>query len=145
MAGAAPLKGSCMCGACTFTAVPAAGGGANVCHCKMCQKWAAGMYMAVDCGNSVVFDDLAHVGSYKGSAWGERLFCKTCGSSLVWQMQGGAGQGVAMHAFDDPAQFVLKNQWFIDKKPDNYALTNQTRNLTEAETIAAFAPGGGHQ
>jgi hypothetical protein len=45
-----------------------------------------------------------------------------------------------MQAFDDPSQFELTHQWFIDKKPCNYALTNKTRNLTGAETIALFAP-----
>ncbi len=100
------------------------------------------MYMAVDCGNSVVFNDPSQVGSYKSSEWAERLFCKTCGSSLVYQMLDGSGQGVSMQAFDDPSQFVLKMQWFIDKKPDNYALANKTETKTQAECFAMFAPEG---
>ena len=55
-------------------------------------------------------------------------------------MQDGSGAGVSIHAFEDPSQFTLTNQWFIDKKPDTYALTNDTRSLTEAETLALFAP-----
>jgi len=141
MTDTAPLKGACLCGACTFTATPA-GEWANVCHCKQCRQWTGGMYMAVDCGNSIVFDDEAALGTYRASAWGERLFCKSCGSSLVWRMQDGSGAGVSMHSFDDPSQFTLKNQWFIDKKPDNYALVNDTVKLTEAECIAQFAPEG---
>ncbi|MFG5380406.1 GFA family protein [Yoonia sp. R2-816] len=142
MTPGSPLSGSCLCGACRFTATPV-GPFANVCHCAMCRRWTGGMYMAVDCGSSVRFADTDALGSYKGSEWGERLFCTVCGSSLVWQMQDGTGQGVSMHAFDDPAQFALKNQWFIDKKPDNYALVNDTRCLTEAECIAMFAPDTG--
>jgi hypothetical protein len=108
----------------------------------MCRKWTGGMYMAVDCGNSVEFSSTHSLGSYKGSEWGERIFCQDCGASLVWQTQDGQGQGVSIHAFDDPSQFVLKNQWFIDKKPDNYALINKSRDLTGAQTIALFAPAG---
>ena len=100
------------------------------------------MYMAVDCGTSVTFDNTDSLGVYRGSEWGERLFCKDCGTSLVWQMQDGSGAGVSIHAFDDPSQFTLTNQWFIDKKPDTYALANDTRSLTEAETMALFAPEG---
>ena len=141
MATLAPLKGSCLCGACTFTATPV-GDGANVCDCEMCRKWSAGMFMAVDCGDSVVFDDTNHVGVYRGSEWGERVFCTSCGSSLVWRMQDGGSSGVSMQAFDDPSQFVLKMQWFIDKKPDNYALVNKTETKTQAECFAMFAPEG---
>lgn len=141
MVGGTPLRGACLCGACSFTATPT-GDGANACHCGMCRKWSAGMYMAVDCGDSIVFDDTTQLGIYRGSEWGERVFCKACGSSLVWRMQDGTGAGVSMQAFDDPSQFILKNQWFIDKKPSNYALVNDTVKLTEAECIAAFAPEG---
>jgi hypothetical protein len=108
----------------------------------MCRKWTAGMYMAVDCGTSVNFDDTTHLGIYRGSEWGERVFCKSCGASLVWRMQDGSGSGVSMQAFDDPSQFVLRMQWFIDKKPDNYALVNETETKTEAECFAMFAPVG---
>ena len=141
MADAAPLQGSCLCGACTFTATPVSAH-ANVCHCGMCRKWTGGMYMAVDCGDSVQFNESDSLGSYKGSEWGERLFCKECGASLVWRTQDKQSHGVSIQAFDDPSQFELTNQWFSDKKPDNYALTNKTRDLTEAETIALFTSEG---
>ncbi len=135
------LKGSCMCGACTFAAIPnAAGYGAGACHCGMCRKWSGGMFMSVDCGSSVVFDEGAPVGSYKGSEWGERLFCKTCGSSLLWQTQDGQNQHVSIQAFEDPGQFEIGMQVFIDKKPANYALAAETKTMTEAEVFAMFAP-----
>ena len=141
MADTAPLRGSCLCGACTFMATPL-GEAANVCHCAMCRKWSAGMFMSVGCEDDIVFDDMAHVGTYRGSAWGERVFCKSCGSSLIWRMQDGTGAGVSMQAFEDPSQFALRMQWFIDKKPDNYALVNETETKTQAECFAMFAPEG---
>ena len=135
------LKGACVCGACSFTATPVSTSVA-ACHCGMCRKWSGGMYFAVDCGTSVAFADGAPLGSYKGSEWGDRVFCKGCGSSLMWQMQDGTFQHVSMQAFDDPSQFVLDHEIFIDRKPDNYALANETKKTTEAEVFAMFADAG---
>ncbi|MEP2030089.1 MAG: GFA family protein [Paracoccaceae bacterium] len=135
------LKGACMCGACQFTATPTAMT-AGACHCGMCRKWSGGMYLAVACGSSVVFDKGAPLGSYKGSDWGERIFCKDCGSSLVWQTQDGQNQNVSMQAFEDPSQFKLDTQIFVDRKPGNYDLANETAMMTEAEVFAMFAPQG---
>ncbi len=141
MASAVPLKGTCLCGACTFEATPA--GDAGVCHCGQCNRWTGGMFINVYCGSSVVFDAGAPLGSYKGSAWGERVFCKICGSSLVWQTQDGAHQSVSVQTFEDPGQFALTTQIFIDRKPRSYALANTTENMTEAEVMAKYAPEGG--
>ncbi|WP_108815845.1 GFA family protein [Loktanella sp. Alg231-35] len=142
MTAVLPLKGACLCGASTFTATPTSSD-AGVCHCGQCNKWSGGMFVNVYCGNSVVFDAGAPLGSYKGSAWGERIFCKACGSSLVWQMQDGTHQSVAVHAFEDPSQFTLATQIFTDRKPGCYALANQTEDMTEAEVFAKYAPDGG--
>ncbi len=135
----APLKGSCLCGACTFTATPSADG-AGVCHCGQCRKWSGGMFLNVYCGDSIVFDDGAPLGSYKGSEWGERIFCRICGSSLVWQTQDGSHQSASIQAFDDPSQFTLTTQIFTDQKPNCYTLANETENMTEAEVFAKYAP-----
>ena len=137
----AALRGKCLCGACTLTATPTSND-AGVCHCGQCNKWTGGMFINVYCGNSVVFDEGSPVGSYKGSEWGERIFCKKCGSSLVWQTQDGAHQSVSIQAFDDPAQFALTSQIFIDRKPRCYALANETEDMTEAEVMAKYAPDG---
>ncbi len=132
------LRGACLCGACGFSAAP--GPNAGACHCGMCRKWTGGIFLSVDCGASVRFDAGAPVASYKGSAWAERVFCPKCGSSILWQTQDGAHQHVSIQCFDDPGQFTLGVQVFIDRKPANYALNNQTEMMTEAEVFAMFAP-----
>ncbi|WP_084066159.1 GFA family protein [Marivita hallyeonensis] len=114
--------------------------GAGICHCGMCRKWSGGMYMSVDCGESVKFAERATLGSYKGSEWGERIFCTTCGSSLLWQTQDGKNQHVSIQCFEDPSQFDLKIELFIDRKPSNYALAGTRKTMTEAEVYAMFAP-----
>lgn len=132
------LAGACLCGACSFTAEESGQGG-GICHCSMCRKWTGGIYLSVDCGESVTFAKDAPVGSYKGSAWGERIFCKECGSSMIWQTQDGKNQHVSIQCFEDPTQFDLNVELFIDKKPSNYALAGQRKQLTEAEVFALFA------
>ena len=68
-----------------------------------------------------------------------RGFCKTCGSSILWQTQDGANQHVSIQCFEDPAQFDLKIELFIDRKPASYALEGARQTMTEAEVFAMFA------
>ncbi len=96
--------------------------------------------MAVNCGNSIEFGEGAPIAGYRGSSWGERVFCSKCGSTLVWQTQDRSHQVASMQAFDDPSQFQFTGQIFVDYKPDNYTFANETRMMTEAEVFAKFAP-----
>jgi hypothetical protein len=130
-------QGACLCGACRFTAVPEHG--AHACHCGNCRKWSGGIFLSVHCGRSVRFNDDAPLVSYASSEWAERVFCGRCGSSLVWQSKDGSSQIVSIQAFDDPGEFALDLQMYVDHKPDNYALANQTDMLTEAQVIARYA------
>jgi hypothetical protein len=135
------LKGSCLCGACRFTAMPEHG--AHACHCGNCRKWSGGIFLSVHCGTSVRFNDGAPLVRYASSDWAERVFCGRCGSSLVWQMKDGSSQIVSIQAFDVPGDFEVVSQIYVDKKPANYALANRTEMLTEAEVIAKYATQGG--
>ena len=137
-----PLKGQCLCGACRFSAAPGPRGG-GACHCGMCRKWSGGIFLGVDCGESVEFERGAPLGRYHGSAWGERVFCKECGSSMMWQTQDGTHQNVSIQCFEDPGQFDIGFEGFIDRKPRNYALAGERRTMTEAEIYAIYAPKGG--
>lgn len=136
-----PMNARCLCGAVTFTATPKAME-MGACHCQMCRRWSGGVFLAVDCSGSIRFAEGAPIASYKGSAWGERIFCHECGANLVWQTQNGEHQSVAVQAFDDPAAFTFTSQIFVDRKPGNYAFTNETAMLTEAEVFAMFTGEG---
>ncbi|RKF15000.1 GFA family protein [Roseovarius spongiae] len=142
MAEGDTLRGSCLCGACGFSAQPL-NREAGVCHCGMCRKWSGGMFFVAECGSSVVFDESAPVKRYVSSDWGERLFCGVCGSTLVWQMRDGGMQMVSTQTFDDPDQFTLTTEVFYDEKPAGYALANETKKITGAELMAMFAPPPG--
>ncbi|QDG77287.1 GFA family protein [Labrenzia sp. PHM005] len=131
------LSGRCLCGKVRFSAVPEKDD-MGVCHCEMCRKWTGGTYMAVDCGSSVEFDGSESLGIYKSSGYGERLFCKECGSSLAWRLQDGTHTSFSAQAFDEPSRFKFKTEIFTDEQPDNYAFANETTRMTGPEVIALF-------
>ena len=134
-----PMSGHCLCGAIRFHATPK-NLEMGACHCAMCRRWSGGVFMAVDCSGALKIEDESALGVYKSSQWGERCFCKTCGSSLFWRMQDGSHISVAVQAFDDAARFAFTSEIFIDEKPATYAFANSTKTMTGAEVFAAFAP-----
>lgn len=135
----APIEGKCLCGACTFTAVPADTSG--VCHCGMCRSWSGGMFIGVQCGDSLTFAEGAPVKAYGSSDWGERVFCGDCGSNLAWRMKDGSMAIVSVQAFPDASAFPVVSEIFIDEKPGSYALAGETHKMTGAEVMAMFASG----
>ena len=95
--------------------------------------------MAVDCGDSVKFENDDKLGIYTSSDWGQRGFCKSCGSTLLWQTRDGAHRVLSAQAFDDPSVFKFNSEIFIDEKPANYTFANETEKMTGAEVFAKFA------
>ncbi len=138
MSDAPRLSGGCLCGAVRFTAAPAKHN-YGICHCSMCRRWAAGPFLAIDCDGTVKFEKDADLGLYQSSEWGERGFCKKCGTSLFWKMRGKDHYVVSVEAFDDTSDFRLVSEIFVDEKPAHYAFANDTKKMTGAEVMAAFA------
>jgi hypothetical protein len=138
MAASKTYSGSCLCGAVRFTATPEKAEMA-ICHCGMCRRWSGGVFMGVDCSGGFEIEDDQNVGVHQSSDWGERGFCKVCGSTLFWRMRDGSSVHVSPQALDDPAAFDLTLEIFIDEKPANYAFANGTKKLTGAEIMAMFA------
>lgn len=136
------LKGQCLCGAVKFEATPEKNE-VGVCHCSMCRRWSGGAWFGVDCGNSVKIEDDAQLGAYRASAWGERCFCRQCGSTLFWRMQDGSHNVVSAQLFDDPGQFTFVSEIYIDEQPRNYAFSNSTKRMTSQEFLEAFMASKG--
>lgn len=140
----ASQTGTCMCGACRFTATPVSNE-AGVCHCGLCRKFSGGMFIVVDCSGDFGFAEDAPVTRFQSSEWGERAFCSRCGSSLAWLSRDGAMAFASVQAFADPGSFPVRHQLFIDCKPGSYDLAGDTVTMTEAEFMAQYAstPEGG--
>ena len=139
MASAFPTRaGGCLCGAVRFRATLSALH-ADACHCGMCRRWAGGSFMTAHC-ETLEIEDKSALGVYESSEWGQREFCKTCGSSLFWRMRGERGfAAVAVQTLDDLSGFEFTEEIFIDNKPALYAFAGDRPRLTGAEVIARAA------
>lgn len=133
-------KGKCLCGAVTIIAAEVKPE-LSVCHCGMCRKWAGGPGLVADCGDDVRFEGEESLTAYASSDWGERGFCKVCGTHVFWRLKAGKQYHVPAGIFDEGlGDVALKTEIFIDRKPAFYSFAGDTRKLTEAEVFAMFAP-----
>ncbi|HKY18170.1 MAG TPA: GFA family protein [Rhizomicrobium sp.] len=130
------LSGGCLCGAVRFSA-RLNSREVGACHCGMCRRWTAGPFLGLECA-TLTLDDPAQVVAYRSSEWAERIFCKTCGSSLFYRLIPRDLYFVSAEAFDDQTGFALKTEGFIDEKPAHYTFADATRQLTGAEVFAAY-------
>lgn len=130
-------SGKCLCGKVSFSAVPG-GNKMDACHCNKCRKWSGGVLFAVPC-EDLQIENEAELGAFRSSDWGERLFCKTCGSNLFWRMLDHSIQVVMAQAFDDHSQFEFACEAFIDEKPANYTFANNTNKMTGEEFMAMYS------
>lgn len=133
-------SGRCLCGEVRFSAKVVAD--VDACHCGMCRRWTGGVFMGVH-AEDVVAEDEGALGVFRSSDYGERVFCRTCGSSLFWRMQDGSSAHVAVSALDDMSGLNFAREIFIDAKPAFYDFANSTRRMTGAEFVAMFEDGGG--
>lgn len=131
-------EGKCLCGAVKIIAETVKPG-LHVCHCGMCRKWAGGPGMVAECGDAVRFEGEESITNFVSSEWAERGFCKACGTHLYYRLQGGTQYYVPAGIFDTDIEGTLESQIFIDRKPGYYDFANETKTMTEAEVMAAFA------
>lgn len=130
-----------MCGAVVFTAKDTSED-ASACHCAMCRRWSGGVWMGVSTP-SIVWEDDAALRTIQSSAWAERGFCHECGTSLFYRVTAeGKHHGVtsvSLGCLDDTSGLRIHREWFIDKKPEAYALAGERECVTEAEAFAMFS------
>ncbi len=122
-----------MCGAVRYVADVGASFG--VCYCKMCQRWASGVYMGVLTESFRVSDGEDSLTIFKSSDWARRAFCKTCGSNIYYNAPDHDNLSVAFGSLDDTSGMAPHMQYYIDKKPGGFSLEQQTKVMTEAELM----------
>ncbi len=132
------LKGQCLCGGVQFEV--AQSDTLDVCHCHMCRRWTGGVFIEMD----IAHEDIEFIADqtlawYDSSDWARRGFCKTCGSSLFYRMKhDGAPWAVLAGTLDLPPGLSIRQEIFVDQKPDYYDLAGDRPRLTTAETLARF-------
>ena len=112
------MKGSCLCGAISFTASTTARPPA-ACHCSQCRKQSGHHWASVQ----VMDSDLSVEGAptwYASSAGARRGFCPTCGSFLFWKSDADPDTGVALGAVDGATGLRLERHIFTADKGDYY-------------------------
>lgn len=137
---AEPVIGHCLCGAVKIT-VTAMRAEVDICHCAMCQRWGGAFYAGVK-GESATVSGQEAITVYRSSAWAERAFCGTCGSSLWYRFLPTGNRSFLAGLFDLPDGFGIEQQIFVDEKPDWYDILQQSPMLTGAEVIAEAAAQG---
>lgn len=130
--------GRCLCGAVQYRA--ATGDKVSVCYCKMCQRWASGVFMGVSAEEFEVTAGADHLKVAKTSDWAERGFCDLCGSNLFYHLPDPGYRSVAFGSLDDTSGLRPRIQFYVDKRPEGFELAAETKEMTEAECIAFFAP-----
>lgn len=135
-------QGQCLCGAVRVEATIGARE-MGACHCSMCRRWSGGVFLAVEC-QSVSVENAAALGVYSSSEWGERCFCKACGSTVMWRSKDGAHFAVSAQLFNNPSSFTLASQIFIDEKPTSYSFAEATKTMTGPEFIAMITSAEQH-
>ncbi len=138
-------NGNCLCGAVKFAAeIPNLEVG--TCHCGMCRRWSGGIFLAVGFKGDIEIDDDSNLNFFHSSDWGERGFCNKCGSNLFWRTQDKSHGVVSVQALEEADEATLSSEIFIDKKPDYYSFSQETKQMSEAQVMAIFAPAeGGEQ
>lgn len=132
------LNGRCLCGGVQFT-VKAASGSFGACHCSMCRKWSGGVLFALDEVSDLQVKNEDNLSVYASSDWGERCFCKVCGTNLFWRSAEFGHTAVMAGAIEDQTALTFVSEIFVDSKPDFYEFANNTKKYTEAEVLAQFA------
>jgi hypothetical protein len=132
-------SGSCMCGVVRFS-FQRANSQVGICHCGMCRRWSGGMFLAAEISGEIKVENTENLGLYASSEWGERGFCKVCGSSLFWRMRDGGHAVVSAQCIDDLEDAELVSEIFYDDKPDYYNIAEATHKMTGAEVFAVIAP-----
>jgi hypothetical protein len=130
------ITGQCLCGAVQFTGTPRPDDGISVCHCGQCRRWASGPYTSLRMDGGVTLTNDDGLVWYASSDFGQRGFCRDCGSSLFWrQPEAECDWAVSVGALDDGhGQRIAEHIW-IDDKPGFYDFADDAPRKTAAQCL----------
>jgi hypothetical protein len=117
-------KGGCLCGAVTYE-IHGSHTRAVACHCGQCRKTSGHYWAAVQVPNDQ-FEITGDTGLtwFQSSEKARRGFCRTCGSSLFWEMDGEGATSIAAGSLEVPSGLKLASHIFVADKGDYYDLAD---------------------
>ena len=131
-------EGQCLCGTIRFRAT-LPGESVQLCHCKQCQRWTGGGALAVIRATDIDMSGTEAIQSYQASGHGERAFCRTCGSTLYWKLQGRDVAFLPAGLFEDQAGFAVGEEIFVDQRAPWMQAFEGASQQEEAEMHAQLA------
>jgi hypothetical protein len=100
MSQQAERSGRCLCRCVSYTFRPAEPEVA-ACHCSTCQTWSGWPSLSMRAAAPVDVTGREHLAVCKSSEWGERHFCRKCGSHLFYSAPTFGYFGVSAGTIDD--------------------------------------------
>lgn len=112
----------------------------SVCYCKMCQRWASGLFAGVHTTSFTVTEGAEYLTVFRSSDWADRAFCNRCGSNIYYHARDYGTPSVALGTLDDTGGLGNVVRYYIDKAPADLTLRGDVEAPTEAQALAKFAP-----
>ncbi|MCT4655124.1 MAG: GFA family protein [Cohaesibacter sp.] len=124
------IKGRCECGQVRFE-VAEVREAVTICHCSQCRRTSGHLWAAT---RAKAFEDLTFLQDeglvwYVSSDFAKRGFCKACGSSLFYRMNGEEGVGIAAGCLEPPTKLHIGQHIFTKDKGDYYDITGDAPQL----------------
>ncbi len=114
------LTGRCECGKVRFN-VESPREAITVCHCSQCRRTSGHLWAATHAPyDQVEFLESEGLTWFASSDFAKRGFCKYCGSSLFYRMNGEDSIGIAVGCLDSPTGMSIGRHIFVADKGDYY-------------------------
>ncbi len=125
------ITGRCDCGNVTFTLLEVRDS-VTVCHCRQCRRTSGHLWAATNSPfDSLTFTKDVGLTWYASSDFAKRGFCRSCGSSLFYRMNGEDGIGIAAGCLDLPTGMHIAQHIFVADKGDYYATPTDAPTLDQ--------------
>ena len=143
------LTGSCACGAVRYS-LRSEPYDTGLCHCRLCQRVSgsgAMVFTTVPLADYVIEQGEDKVGRFQSISFGERSFCKACGSPLTIHVRHQSDEvDVTVGTLDHPSAIAPAFHLYVSEAPpwaclddglERFeALRPTTRGLSQGQTEA---------
>ena len=127
------MTGGCQCGRVRYEA-DVEDDEAYLCHCRMCQRATGGVSIAF---RSMERDAVRWTGAepdrYRSSPFARRGFCRSCGTPLTFQFDGGDKMDLTVGSFDKPGRFKPHHHFGAESMHEDWLDTSGLKRIRSDE------------